>query len=233
MPPTLAELDQLMYEHELVQEYLKPSPYFEAALAYDQDYASGGEHPVLRRLREGPDPVFRSGGSPAGVNDMNGFNNGGGARLRDLDVRGANNYDQEEDQPEKMDPQTLIGLVELCLRGIDDPGERSEFLQELANLLTGSGYANGNNNDNNGDYDYDQMSTMPSSSPPPQRPSYNSSFNGRGTVDRRPRGSRGDARRANDRALAMDSTVRSLNAASFQRRWGAQTSHIRLTGNCR
>jgi hypothetical protein len=139
MPPTKAELDQLMYEQELVQKYLNPSKFFKSALSFDKNYANGGEHPVLRRLREGADPIFRNGGNPAGVNDMNGFNNGGGARLRDLDVRGANNYDQEPDQPEKMDPQTLIGLVELCLRGIDDPGERSEFLQELANLLTGSG----------------------------------------------------------------------------------------------
>jgi hypothetical protein len=349
-----------MYEHELVEQYLNPNPYFEAALAYDQAYASGGEHPVLRRLREGADPVFRSGGSPAGTNDqtfregqhpraaggqfkpkygpggshehrlhelsnpqleheigtaeerssrhntamieagrgtekfsesaekakqgeplarlrlahaaeeaalrrhrdyrqshgekfvraegrrryqqltgkgddamayndmLERNNNGGGARLRDLDVRGADTYYvQEPDQPEKMDPQTLIGLVELCLRGIDDPGERSEFLQELANLLTGSGYANGNGNGT----DYDQMSTMPSASPPPQQPSYNSSFNGRGTVDRRPRRSRGDARGGADRALAMDGTVRALNAASFQRRF-AWTQHIRLTGNC-
>jgi hypothetical protein len=217
-----------MYEHELVQEYLNPSPYFEAALAYDKNYANGGEHPVLRRLREGADPIFRSDGSLEGVNDMNGYNNGGGARLRDLDVRGADTYDQEEDQPQKMDPQTMIGLIELCLRGLDDAGERAEFLQELANLLTGSEYANGNN----GDYDYDQMSTMPSASPPPQQPSYNSSFNGRGTVDRRSRRARGDARRANDRALAQDRTIAALNTASFQRRF-PQTLHIKLTGNCR
>jgi hypothetical protein len=227
MPPTPAELDQLCYEHELVGQYLNPDPYFKAALAYDKAYANGGEHPVLRRLREGVDPVFRDGGSPAGVNDMNGFNNGGGARLRDLDVRGANTYDQEEDQPQKMDPQTLIGLVELCLRGIDDPGERSEFLQELANLLTGSGYANGNGG-NGGDYDQMPMSTTPSSAPPP---AYSSAFSGRGAVDNRRRRARGDARRANDRGLAQDAAVRALNLASFQRRFG-WTQHIKLTGNC-
>jgi hypothetical protein len=216
-----------MYEHELVQEYLNPSPYFEAALAYDKNYANGGEHPLLRRLREGADPIFRSAGSPEGVNDMNGENNGGGARLRDLDVRGANNYDQEPDQPSKMEPQTLIGIIELGLRSMDDPSERSEFLQELAQLLTGEQHNNGGNG-NGTDYDQMPMSTSPSSAPPP---SYSSAFNGRGTVDRRPRRARGDARRANDRALAQDRTVAALNTASFQRRF-AWTGHIKLTGNC-
>jgi hypothetical protein len=228
MPPTKAELDQLCYEIELVQEYLNPDPYFKSALAYDKNYANGGEHPVLRRLREGVDPTFRTGGSPEGTNDMNGYNNGGGARVRDLDVRGANTYDQEEDQPSKMDPQTLIGIIELGLRSMDDPSERSEFLQELAQLLTGEQHNNGGNG-NGADYDQVPMSTSPSSAPPP---SYSSSFNGRGTVDRRPRRARGDARGGADRALAMDSTVRSLNAQSFQRRFGAWTQHIKLTGNC-
>jgi hypothetical protein len=321
MPPTKAELDQLRYEQELVQEYLNPSEFFESALAYDKNYASGGEHPILRRLREGADQTFREGQHPraAGGQFKPKYGPGGShehrlhelsnpqleheirtaeersgrhntamieagrgtekfsesaekarqgeplARLRlahaaeesalrrhrdyrqshgekfvraegrrryqqltgkgddampynerDLDVRGANNFDQEEpDQPQKMDPQTMIGLIELCLRGLDDAGERAEFLQELANLLTGSGYSNGNGG-NGGDYDQMPMSTTPSSAPPP---SYSSAFNGRGTVDRRPRRARGDARRTANDKLALDSITRSLSYHHFLRKY--------------
>jgi hypothetical protein len=232
-----AELRALQWDSEIIQAYWNRhnDPWLEAAVAMDADYQRTGEHPLLRVLRtREAEPILRNAGSPEGTNDMrytrpardqSFARNDGVGRYgvgpTDLEPRGS---DQEGPEPNnKMDCKTLIGLVELCLRGLDDPGERSEFLGELAQLLAGSEHmTNGGNGD--GIYDQTMMGTMPSSAPPP--PAYSS----RPTGDRR-RGRNG-ARGASDRAIAMDSVdsaVRSLNARAFQRRWNV--GHITLAGH--
>ena len=150
--PTADEIRQLEFEPACSEEILHPTRAFTEALAFDRKLAENGEHPLRKWvIKPNADPLFPSAGSPGGTNDMFERNgNSNGTRL-DLGPRGA---DQEEGpEPSKMDCRTLIGLVELCLRGLDDPDERSQILGELATLLAGS--------------DDQMMSTMPASAPPP------------------------------------------------------------------
>ena len=57
----------LRYELALTEEYLRPSPYFASALAFDRNLANGGEHPLVKRLKPDADPLIRDAGS---LNDM-------------------------------------------------------------------------------------------------------------------------------------------------------------------
>jgi hypothetical protein len=213
-----SEIAQLHWDSAITQAYLNRhnDPWLEAAAAMDETYLRTGEHPLLRALRtREADPIFPSGGSPPGVNDMLNMRNGNNLGPNDFGMRGST--DQEPEAATQLDPKTLIGFVELALRNLNDPDERSEFLQELATLISGEQSNGGNGN-------YDQYgSTMPSSSPAPP-PSYSRA------LDRR-RGRTGGGR-AQDRQIAQDAAVAALNHAGFLRRF-PQTAHIRLTGNCR
>jgi hypothetical protein len=227
MPATPEDFAQLLFETKCTEALLnrERDPWGASALAFDARFeATAKDFPLIRRLRDSEaDPIFRSAGAPEGTNTMNGMTNGqygNNYGPPDLDPRGRDQTAGPE--PTTMTPQMLIQLVELCLRGLDDPSERSEFLSELANLLSGS--------ENEMMDGGDQYSTTPSSAPPP---SYNAAPYARlrssTTGDRR----RGRNGRASDRNIAMDSTVRSLNQASFYRRWGPQVGKISLSGNGR
>jgi hypothetical protein len=180
---------------------LRPDPWLTSALAFDRNYTAGGEHGLLQRLRGGVDPE--------GENHM--VNNNNGTRLRDLDLapRGS---DQEPNGPPNA--ETCANFVRMLLAGLrasdaangGESDEHGELMQALAEIIR-SEHANGGE---------DQMTTAPSSAPPPR-------YNGR-IADRRGRNGR-----AHDRALAQDSAgvVQSLNARSFARRHpGAATVRL-------
>jgi hypothetical protein len=195
MLPSKAEIDQLRREHQLVHAYVAREPWLTSAVQLAMDQDPGAEHPILKTLRLGIPP------SPEGDNEMPRNRNG-------LRPRGGG-FDQEEPNGAPLpDAEQCAGIIRMMLakhRANDqqnggETDEHDQLMQALAQILREEHNGNGR----------DQMSTMPSSAPPPPA-----------RYDRR-------MRTASDRALATDSAVASLNRASFLRRFPG-TAKVRLS----
>jgi hypothetical protein len=112
--------------------------------------------------------------------------------------------------------EELVAFVKLCLAKMS-PEDKNDFLSQLADAA--------------GEYDAgaNDQSTGTSAIP------YNRRADGvvnpnQSALDRSRRPARDNR---GTRPAAMDSALQTLNHANFQRRWGPQTSHIKLNGNGR
>jgi hypothetical protein len=165
-------------------------------------------------------------------------------------------YDQDPEMPPRCAAQEqqyadqaaisgsdCLQFVQLCVAKLAGP-ERDEFLMGLTDLLsTEEGASDGTlqltHRPNGRDQAYGSRTSTEARSRPNQQ-----GWNGPGTTngDRGMRGARTakdavvpsvQSGQGYDRRPAQDAAIRTLNHNNFQKRWGAQTSHISLNGNGR